>query len=69
MITPEKIARINELARKQRAGCLTAEEQDEQAKLRRLYIDHVKGQVRDALDASAKHAHHEGCDCGCHEKH
>lgn len=69
MITPEVIARINELARKQREGGLTAAEKEEQAGLRRLYIDHIKGQVKEALDATVKHAHHEGCDCGCHGKH
>lgn len=69
MITPEMIARINELARKQREGCLTEGEKEEQAKLRRLYVDHVKGQVKDALDATKAHDHPAGCGCGCHEKH
>lgn len=31
---PEKIARINELAKKQKAGTLTAAEKEEQAALR-----------------------------------
>lgn len=69
MITPEVIARINELARKQREGTLTEDEKSEQAKLRRLYIEHVKGQVKAALDDAAKHSHPESCDCGCHHKH
>jgi uncharacterized protein YnzC (UPF0291/DUF896 family) len=61
------IARINELARRQREGGLTAAEKDEQAGLRRQYIDHMKGQVKDALDAATRHAHAE--DCGCRGKH
>lgn len=69
MITPEIIARINELARKQKDGTLTPAEKDEQAKLRRLYIDHIKGQVKAALDDAVKPAHAEGCGCGCHHKH
>lgn len=69
MITPDVIARINELARKQREGTLTAAEKDEQAKLRRLYIDNIKGQVKAALDGTVKHAHPEDCGCGCHHKH
>ena len=69
MITPETIARINELARKQRAGALTEAEKEEQAKLRRLYIDHIKGQVKAALDEAVKHTHAEDCGCGCHHKH
>jgi len=69
VITPEVIARINELARKQREGTLSEPEKEEQAKLRRLYIDHVKGQVKAALDDAVKHSHPEGCGCGCHHKH
>ncbi len=62
------IARINELARKQRGEGLTEAEKEEQARLRRLYIDHIKGQVKDALDARTGD-HPAGCDCGCHGKH
>lgn len=50
MITDEKVARINELARKARAGELTGAEKAEQAALRREYVDAVKqsleGQLR-----------------------
>lgn len=42
MITQEQINRINELARKSKAEGLSEEEKDEQAKLRRLYIDSFK---------------------------
>ena len=39
MITPELIARINELSRKQRSTGLTDAEKIEQNKLRREYLD------------------------------
>lgn len=67
MITPELIARINELARKQREGLLSEVEKEEQAKLRRVYIDNIKNQVKTYLDAAKEHAHSHDCDCGCHK--
>jgi uncharacterized protein YnzC (UPF0291/DUF896 family) len=66
MITPELISRINELARKQREGLLSEAEKDEQAKLRRIYIDNIKNQVKTHLDAAKEHTHSHDCDCGCH---
>lgn len=42
MVTQEQINRINELARKSKAEGLTETEKDEQAKLRRIYIDSFK---------------------------
>ena len=42
MITQEQINRINELARKSKAEGLNESEKEEQAKLRRLYIDSFK---------------------------
>lgn len=69
MITPEMIARINELSRKQRGEGLTDTEIEEQARLRRLYIEHIKSQVRAGLEAAGAGAHPEDCDCGCHGKH
>ena len=39
------IARINELARKNKAEGLTPEELEERAKLRRIYIDSVKANL------------------------
>lgn len=42
MITKEQIDRINELAHKSKAQGLTDPEKEEQAKLRRLYIDSFK---------------------------
>lgn len=66
MITREMIDRINELSRKQRAEGLNEEEKQEQALLRRTYIDHIKGQVAGHLDS----IHHEpACSCGCHGGH
>lgn len=42
MVTQEQINRINELARKSKAEGLTEKEKEEQAKLRRIYIDSFK---------------------------
>ena len=51
MITDEKVARINELARKSRtAEGLTEEEKAEQAALRREYVDAVKASLSGHLD-------------------
>lgn len=67
MITPEMIARINELARKQRETALSEAEQEEQATLRRIYIDVMKARVKEQLGPADTHQH--GCSCGCHHKH
>lgn len=69
MITPETISRINELARKQREHGLNEAEKSEQAKLRRLYIDYIKAQVKAGLEASRAADHGPGCGCGCHSDH
>ncbi|MCR5792326.1 MAG: DUF896 domain-containing protein [Lachnospiraceae bacterium] len=45
MTMNEKIARINELYHKSKAEGLTPAEKEEQAKLRRDYIDSVKGNL------------------------
>ena len=51
MITDEKVARINELARKSRtAEGLTEEEKTEQAALRREYVEAVKQSLQGHLD-------------------
>lgn len=42
MVTQEQINRINELARKSKSEELTQAEKEEQAKLRRVYIDSFK---------------------------
>ena len=44
------IARINELAAKNKAVGLTEEELEERAKLRRMYIDNVTGNLKGQLD-------------------
>ncbi len=44
------VDRINSLARKQREQGLTEEEKQEQAKLRREYVDSVVGNLRRSLD-------------------
>jgi uncharacterized protein YnzC (UPF0291/DUF896 family) len=46
----EKIQRINELARKEKAQGLTAIEKEEQAILRREYIDGLKRNLQATLD-------------------
>lgn len=51
MTMEERINRINELARKSRVTKLTAEEKAEQAKLRREYIDNIKGNLRVQLES------------------
>ena len=50
MITPEIINRINELAKKKKTVGLTDEELTEQTKLRRIYIDNIKIQLKNNLD-------------------
>ncbi|SDF59566.1 DUF896 domain-containing protein [Sporolituus thermophilus] len=71
MITPEMIARINELARKQRSCGLSEQEKTEQATLRRQYIDHIKAQVKEQLDRlkTQQCGHTHDCHCGCHHPH
>lgn len=49
-MTEEKIKRINELARKQKAEGLTEEEKQEQYTLRREYIDSFKRSLEMQLD-------------------
>ena len=46
----EVIARINELAAKNKAEGLTAEELAERDKLRRIYIDSVVGNLKGQLE-------------------
>lgn len=49
-MTKEKIDRINELARKQKSEGLTEEEKQEQAILRREYIDSYKRSLVSQLE-------------------
>lgn len=51
MITQEKIARINELARKSKTETgLTNEEKEEQAFLRKEYVEAMRASLRGQLD-------------------
>lgn len=50
MITPELLARINELARKKRTVGLTEEELAEQKELYKVYLAAIRGQVTSLLD-------------------
>lgn len=50
-ITREMIDRINELARKAKEGVLSAEELEEQALLRRQYVEAIKAQVSSKLES------------------
>ena len=49
-MTKEKIARINELARKMKTVGLTDEEKTEQAALRKEYVASVVGNLKTQLD-------------------
>lgn len=51
MITPELLARINELARKKRSVGLSAEEAVEQKRLYEIYLLSIRGQVINLLDS------------------
>lgn len=62
----ETIDRINALARKQRGEGLTEAEKTEQAALRSQYVEYIKAQVKDQLNAAGHHHHPDGCGCGCH---
>lgn len=66
MITKELIQRINELARKQRAEGLTPEEKKEQQELRNVYLQGIRSQIVDTLEASGfkpGKKHNGACDC------
>jgi len=71
VVTREQISRINELYKKQQEQGLTQEEKEEQAMLRRLYVDSVKENLMAQLKnikivyPSSDHDHGPDCDCGC----
>ena len=50
MVTEKEIARINELAKKQKEGTLTAEEKEEQQALRKKYLRSIRENMRSSLD-------------------
>lgn len=47
----ERINRINELYHKSKAEGLTAEEKEEQAKLRAEYVANIRGNLKSQLDS------------------
>ena len=49
MIDPQLLNRINELARKKKEIGLTPQEKKEQAKLRQVYLQAIRGQVKQQL--------------------
>lgn len=49
MIDNQLISRINDLARKKKAEGLTEEEKQEQARLRQIYLQAIRGQVKQQL--------------------
>ena len=51
MITPELLARINELARKKKSEGLTPEELAEQKELYKIYLAAIRGQVTSLLES------------------
>ena len=50
MVTEKEIARINELAKKQKEGTLTAEEKEEQQALLQKYLRSIRENMRSSLD-------------------
>lgn len=50
MVTEKEIARINELAKKQKAGTLTEAEKEEQQALRQAYLRAIRENMRSSLD-------------------
>lgn len=50
MVTEKEIARINELAKKQKAGTLTEAEKEEQQTLRQEYLRAIRENMRSSLD-------------------
>jgi len=59
MLTKEKIDRINELARKSKVTCLTPEEKEEQAALRKEYL----GKFREHFKSHLESIHFVDDDC------
>ena len=51
MITPELLARINELARKKRTVGLSEDELAEQKRLYAIYLAAIRGQVENLLES------------------
>ncbi|MER1999941.1 MAG: DUF896 domain-containing protein [Lysinibacillus sp.] len=50
MLSNEKLARINELSKKKKAGTLTEAEAKEQTALRKEYLDVFRNTMRDTIE-------------------
>ena len=50
MLSKEKIARINELSKKKKAGTLTESEAKEQTQLRKEYLDTFRNSMRETIE-------------------
>lgn len=50
MLSKEKIARINELSKKKKAGTLTEAEAKEQTVLRKEYLDSFRNSMRNTIE-------------------
>ncbi|MEO4053306.1 DUF896 domain-containing protein [Solibacillus sp. CAU 1738] len=50
MLSKEKIARINELSKKAKAGILSEEEAKERTLLRKEYLDTFRSTMRDTIE-------------------
>lgn len=61
ILVEDLIERINHLANKSKTQELSAEEKEEQKKLRKEYLDQIRGQVKNQL-ASVKVVDEEGQD-------
>jgi len=68
VLSEERLARINELARKQRTVGLSAAEQAEQHALRQAYLEAFRKSFRAQLAAQGfrPRSHAENCSCGHH---
>lgn len=68
MLSEDKLARINELARKQRTVGLCAAEQAEQHALRQAYLEAFRANFRARLEAQGfrPRSHAVKCSCGHH---
>ena len=69
MISKELIDRINYLARKSKAEGLTESEKEEQASVRKQYIEAIKMRVKDTLDNTKivrEELSDDCCDCQTH---
>lgn len=77
MVTKEQINRINELAKKQKETGLTEDERKEQEKLRRLYVDSFKDNLKAQLknikiispEEYEKNKKEKHCSCGHDHEH